>query len=561
MPQESRFRRYAGATLRSFPLYLIVLGIQVPISYLDIYSTYYDRYGLAPAFLVLLALVLLLFAVLRLILRDMQLAGLAALTCLMLLVPRAALAAPVYPVIVLCGLTALVLNVARRKELPVRERLRLPASFTHIVNVVAVMMIVAVGARAVYYVVAVARETDAVSKKAYAAVRSAMPAEPPADLPHIVHIVLDGYSRADVLKNTYGFDNSPFLNALRQRGFRISGDATTPFNQTLFVMASIFALEPITDALGPQPLTEDASTLRRVLAREQRHGVVTRILADLGYNLRSTPSAYRPLQWDRIAGTGDGLPFLQQLRQPGTYVLTYDLLNGSPILGPLVEHLLGSRFGIAAVNYRHLKDVPARRFQQPDDRPLFVYQHIIAPHPPFNIRADGGVRPLNGFPAALADGSHIIDGNDANRVHYRDGYIDKLRYINAAILEQIDRLKKTLAGPLVIILHGDHGGGLHLDQDRKAGTCVNERFSPLLAVYATDDAIEKEFTDDFNLVNIYRAIFRVLLKADLPNLPSRSIFTPWELDSITEIETGELAVPCAAPTGTRPRTLSRSPHR
>ena len=33
--------------------------------------------------------------------------------------------------------------------------------------------------------------------------------------PDIYYIILDGYGRADVLKNEYGYDNSDFLNALR----------------------------------------------------------------------------------------------------------------------------------------------------------------------------------------------------------------------------------------------------------------------------------------------------------------------------------------------------------
>jgi hypothetical protein len=36
--------------------------------------------------------------------------------------------------------------------------------------------------------------------------------------PDIYLIVLDGYSRADVLEQYYGFDNRPFLDGLRRRG-------------------------------------------------------------------------------------------------------------------------------------------------------------------------------------------------------------------------------------------------------------------------------------------------------------------------------------------------------
>jgi hypothetical protein len=99
---------------------------------------------------------------------------------------------------------------------------------------------------------------------------------------------------------------------------------------------------------------------------------------------------------------------------------------------------------------------------------------------------------------------------------------------------------------MIIILHGDHGGGLHYDQDNKANTCPNERFSPLLAVYATDTAISSEFTGDFNLVNIYRVIFRRILGIQLPNLPNRSTYVSWEVDQLVELEPGELRTSCTA---------------
>ena len=59
--------------------------------------------------------------------------------------------------------------------------------------------------------------------------------------PNIIHIVLDGYSRQDVLAELYGFDNAPFLDRLRELGFAVADRATTPYNQTLLVMDSVFS--------------------------------------------------------------------------------------------------------------------------------------------------------------------------------------------------------------------------------------------------------------------------------------------------------------------------------
>lgn len=226
------------------------------------------------------------------------------------------------------------------------------------------------------------------------------------------------------------------------------------------------------------------------------------------------------------------------------YLFTSDMLQNSPILSPLTQLILGGDFSVGALNYRYLKDLPTRKFQPTEGRPLFVYQHILAPHPPFNITHDGKPAEISGFKRDMSDGSHLIEGENHKRDLYRDGYIQKLRYINGAILKQIDSLKKTLSGPMIIILHGDHGGGLHLDQDHKENTCLHERFSPLLAVYATDPRISNAFTNETNIANIYRVIFNALFNSDLPTLEGQSSFVSWDMDSATPLDPRDLASSC-----------------
>jgi len=359
--------------------------------------------------------------------------------------------------------------------------------------------------------------------------------------------VLDGYSRADVLREDYGYDNTPFLDALRRRGFRISDQAQAPYNQTLFVMGSIFSLAPVNELLATPIGDHSKNTMRRILARSVREGTVTSALERLGYELHSSPSTYLPLQLPDIVGAGDGSFPTDRLRIPGTYIFSYDLLSESPVLNFLLTPLIGARFDAPAINYRQLKDLPDRRIPPRQKHPRFVYQHILAPHPPFNIAADGAAREVIGLREVLDDGSHLIEGDETKRAHYREGYVEKLKYINNAILEHIDGVQKTLKGPMIIILHGDHGGGLHFDQEESTKTCASERYSPLFAVYATDRSVLSAFTPDFNIVNTYRAIFRAVLKVDLPDLPSKSQFVSWDLDATETLSNAALVQQCPKP--------------
>ncbi len=508
---------------------------------------FYDYYNLLPATVLLLASGVLLFFLCRLVFRHTQLAGLIALAGIMALFPNVTLAVPVYLAIAGIGLLLPIVRVWRKEAKSLHDAIHLPSSFPYIANVAAAAMLATIGLRAAYTVYVVHDQAAAVADRAFATLPSPAVAAPGTELPTIVHIVLDGYSRADVLREVYGFDNTPFLEALKQRGFRIADKATSPFNQTLFVMNAVFSLGA--SAAAPAEIVgEDPGRYRRMLARGIEDGGVTRILRGLGYEMQSTPSTYLPLQWsDVVDASGNSV---SHLALPGTYVLAYDLLESSPVLGKLSEALLASSIRITAINYRYLKEVPKRRFRVPKHRPAFIYQHILAPHPPFNITAGGHPQP-NGLEAGINDGSQLILGNQGRRAMYREGYIEKLRYINRAILEQVDRLKDSLPDPFVIILHGDHGGGVHYDFDEVGDTCLNERYSPLLAVFATDERISAAITDDFNLVNLYRVILGKILGAELPPLARDSTYVSWKLDNAVRLQSAELASSCRAPRKTR----------
>ena len=61
-----------------------------------------------------------------------------------------------------------------------------------------------------------------------------------------------------------------------------------------------------------------------------------------------------------------------------------------------------------------------------------------------------------------------------------------------------------------------------------ADTCVQERFSPLLAVYASDDRLQRSLPDDLNLANLYRLVFNTYFGTEMPLLPNRSVFAGWK---------------------------------
>ena len=348
-----------------------------------------------------------------------------------------------------------------------------------------------------------------------------------SEAPSIIHLVLDGYSRQDVLADLYHFDNTPFLDQLRQLGFAVAGGAVSPYNQTMLVMSSVLTA----DYLGPADQPMSAQALRRSLLQELRQNRVMETLSGLGYQTAAVDVRYDPVRMTQV----DRLLLPRRISNFEMAVYEQSLL-----------HRAAQEFGYVEPS------LPKDMFSVPYERelasPYFLYLHALAPHPPFDVNQHGDpVMPEGGW-RGLADGSHFTDGDPERRRIYRDGYIDKLMFTNEMVLTFLERIVGEGTGPKVIIIHGDHGGGLYFDQDSADRSCITERFSPLLAVYSTDGRLQADLPPDMNLVNIYRLVFNTYFGTELPFLPSQSSFADWiEPERQQVLPPGRLSQACEVP--------------
>jgi hypothetical protein len=325
--------------------------------------------------------------------------------------------------------------------------------------------------------------------------------------PNIVHILLDGYSRQDVLADLYQFDNTPFLDRLRGLGFAVADRATSPYNQTLLVMGSVFS----GTMLESSGRLSSATELRDSVRGHIRHNPVIGSLSRLGYRTAAVDVRYDPVRmdfFDHLLSANTITNFEAAVfERTSLYLVTYNLGFASPSITPEV-------------------------FSTPYEReltgPFFLYVHLLAPHPPFDVNRHGEAIKQEGGPRGMVDGNHFTKGTPGGQEIYRRGYVEKLEFVNQGILSMIDRIISDADAPTIVIIHGDHGGGLHLHHNDVAGTCIQERFSPLLAVYASDDRLQRSLPDDLNLANLYRLVFNTYFGTEMPLLPNRSVFAGWK---------------------------------
>jgi len=90
--------------------------------------------------------------------------------------------------------------------------------------------------------------------------------------PDIYYIILDGYGRADVLKDEYGYDNSDFLNTLRDWGFYVADCSQSNYAQMQMSLASSLNFNYI-DALNEFEHLLMETTLARLVQDENRFGI------------------------------------------------------------------------------------------------------------------------------------------------------------------------------------------------------------------------------------------------------------------------------------------------
>lgn len=287
----------------------------------------------------------------------------------------------------------------------------------------------------------------------------------------IYHVILDGYGRADILRDLYGYDNEPFLDALRERGFCVVDSARANFTQTLLSLVKTMG--------GPVPMPggfryDRDSRDRRPLARQ------------LYRSVHGNPLTWGR-DWQRTFATG----------YAATEVLDVDRFHSPPLalneferalaastpLGVLLN-LVEARFG--DVLHRQLVAHAFDRLPVAPDYPprAYTFAHIIAPHPPFVFAPPGATA---GAMVPLADGDHVVGGDGLTVAQYRAAYRLQVAEVNLRMVKAIDAILAN-GRESVILLHGDHGPGSLLKWEDRIPDPVaaRERLGILLAVRLPD---------------------------------------------------------------------------
>ena len=333
--------------------------------------------------------------------------------------------------------------------------------------------------------------------------------------PDVYVLILDGYGRADVLRDLYGFDN-PLPGRLRTSGFFVADRAASNYAQTALSLASAFNLDYLPQLGHPERAETDA---KRGLADLIRRSRFFQAFEDAGYDIRTYGSEYtmiRPRSGDHRGAPGHLNEFHYTMLEATALPTLFEAVGFQRGWLPLRMHRHHLRWTLTDL----AESVPSG-----DAPPTLVLAHLLAPHPPFALDADGGIRSTK-VPALLSDGSMWRAIAQQSGESYTSGYVDSLRYLNDGILRVERAIANRPSRPAIVLIHSDHGPGLQLEWENPAETNMRERMGVLLAARFPGGQ-GAAIHDRTSLVNVYRTVINRALGTRLPPLEDRSYFSTW----------------------------------
>jgi hypothetical protein len=331
--------------------------------------------------------------------------------------------------------------------------------------------------------------------------------------PDIYYLILDRYANAETLDRLYDYDNSPFLEALEDRGFRVARDSWANYFKTAFSVVSSLSLSHLD---GETLKDGEPSTFGPIHRALRDHLAVPVTLRSLGYEYIHIGNYWEPsatnVDADRVLRFSEGDEFRSAMA--GTTLLSLltppDAADEDPETTDFP--LLARSHTLFAFD----------RLEEAGDRPgpTFAFAHILVPHPPYVFDVDGTL--------PTAEEREERSGTEE--------YVRQLQWANQRVLAAIDELLDVPSGDEpVIILQADEGPfpARFASEERDFQWLeatpeeLQQKFGILNAYHLPGvDPAELGFHERISPVNAFRIVFNAYFGADLPLLPDTVYLSP-----------------------------------
>jgi hypothetical protein len=401
-------------------------------------------------------------------------------------------------------------------------RFQLPKNATHFFNLFSLFLII-FPIVTIVSTFDVNSETNRQDRKTLAHLRGEIDAEaslqqvPSSQKPDIYYIIFDGYERADLLKELYGYDNASFLEALEQRGFYIVSSSRSNYLNTNYSLNTSLNLmyfhqfpKKIFNRAKYNLLTNYVNDFLheqgyKIVVFDSGTGDTNSQKADIFIRPNSTKSSR-----NSIVNTFERL----LLRTTMGVLLFHDHStesseNPNDMVVSSINRDLSMRRERIEHAVDHLPDYASR------DGHYYLFSHIYLPHIPFLYGPDG---------EAIKYHENLnLYWYEVEPEDYVEYYIYQIEYLNKRILNTIDAIMTESKKPVVIILQSDHGDERFLDRDAPTTLGVDARSAILNAIYFSDGSYYA-FYPTMTPVNTFRIVFNHWFGTSYSILPDKVYF-------------------------------------
>lgn len=333
--------------------------------------------------------------------------------------------------------------------------------------------------------------------------RLTRPLPPATSSPKVHHdfyiLILDQYANEVALAERYGFDDHPFTDSLRSRGFAVARDSRSNYGWTPWSLASLMSGEHLTD-MERDPDGRIASW--DILYSSIRHSRILAAFRRAGYRVYLVPSAYFPGTRETAVGE-TYLP--ADARSPRARLARVPLAVAaweSSVVGRVLQRMGWNLTpaSVAIAPFDGLIELASR------PGPKVVIAHSLIAHPPYQFLADCSAR--------------------AGQTGEESAYTDQVQCTNRQALRVVTEIERTDSTAIILLIadHGSASHGLPIDEPAEAldSARARERFGAFRAQRVPANiAIDDSMTP----INVMREIVRSELGIVLPAVADSSYWS------------------------------------
>jgi hypothetical protein len=366
--------------------------------------------------------------------------------------------------------------------------------------------------------------------------------------PDIYYIILDGYGLEDTLGKYYGYDNSGFINYLKDTGFYVADQGRSNYISTVLSLSSSLNMQYV-DTLLPEvdPHTKDPIHLAGYetdLLGFIHHSYVRSFLAEHGYRLVTYDNNFKTTTTDAdvLLSYSSLSPRIGRNQKENDFIINsfegllletsmarlwMDWQSALGMENIVIESPYLTHRALTVDMFESLKEISTMEGDN------FVFMHFLVPHPPF-VFGQNGEMSRHDQAFTLSDG---INYSGTPRSYIR-GYTEQLTYTNTHLEETLNYIINNSQPPPIIIIQGDHGPRMSLNFKNPKRTDLDGPFGNLNAYYFPDldhTGLYPEITP----VNSFRVLFNSYFGTEFELLPDANYLStstePFNFVNVTEL--------------------------